>query len=94
MKNNNNSKIISFNCKGLKRSLDCVRSLCGKADIVALQETWLLPHDIPLLGTVGDDYAYAGKSAVDTSAGVLRGRPYGGHFMAKKCILIRNYAGL
>ncbi|XP_059047371.1 uncharacterized protein LOC131842822 [Achroia grisella] len=69
---------MSFNCKGLKRSLEGVRSLCNRGDIVALQETWLLPHDIPLLGTISDDFSYTGKSAVDTSVGILRGRPYGG----------------
>lgn len=69
---------ISFNCKGFKRSIDGVRDLCSTADIVALQETWLLPHDVPLLGTTHPDFAYYGKSAVDTSAGILRGRPYGG----------------
>lgn len=45
---------------------------------MALQETWLLPHDVSILGTIDQDFAYTGKSAVDTSAGMLRGRPYGG----------------
>ncbi|XP_053618243.1 uncharacterized protein LOC128679811, partial [Plodia interpunctella] len=72
------TKMISFNCKNVVRSVDCVRSLCQKADIVALQETWLLPHDIQFLGSIDDNFAFTGNSAVDTSAGVLRGRPYGG----------------
>lgn len=45
---------------------------------MCLQETWLLNHDVPLLGTVSSEFEYTGKSAVDTSAGILRGRPYGG----------------
>ncbi|KOB66381.1 reverse transcriptase, partial [Operophtera brumata] len=73
-----NSTFVSFNCKSVKRNIDFVRTLCQSADIVALQETWLLPHDISLLGTIDQDFAYTGKSAVDTSAGMLRGRPYGG----------------
>ncbi|XP_061729061.1 uncharacterized protein LOC133533986 [Cydia pomonella] len=72
------AKLISYNCKSLKRSIDGVRTLCGEADIVALQEHWLLSHEIPLLGTVSDDFSYTGCSAVDTEAGVLVGRPYGG----------------
>lgn len=72
------NKFITFNCRSLIRSIDCIRSLCKTADILALQETCLLPHDIPLLGTVDRDFDFIGKSAVDTSAGVLRGRPYGG----------------
>ncbi|KAF9806914.1 hypothetical protein SFRURICE_000977 [Spodoptera frugiperda] len=37
------------------------------ADIVALQETWLMPHDLPLLGTIDPDFGHTGTSAVDTS---------------------------
>ncbi|RVE40308.1 hypothetical protein evm_015042 [Chilo suppressalis] len=64
--------------EGALRSMDCIRRLCQTADVIALQETWLLPHDIPSLGDINQDFAYTGKSAVDTSKGILRGRPYGG----------------
>jgi exonuclease III len=73
-----NCTFISFNCKGFSGAVGCVRDLCKSADIIALQETWLLQHDIPLLGTIDSDFAYTGKTAVDLSSGVLRGRPYGG----------------
>lgn len=76
--NVNPNRIISFNCKNVIRSVERVRKLCRSADIVALQETWLLSHDLPFLGSVDDAFAYTGKSAVDTSEGVLIGRPYGG----------------
>lgn len=72
------SKIVSYNCKSLKRSIEGVRELCQSADVLALQETWLLPHDLPLLNTVDDSFGCTGTSAVDTSAGLLSGRPYGG----------------
>lgn len=72
------TKLVSFNCKCVRRSIECIRRLCCTADIIALQETWLLPHDIPFLGTINDSFSFTGKSAVDTSAGILRGRPYGG----------------
>lgn len=71
-------KLSSFNCKNLRTSIECVRKLCGFSDVVALQETWLLPHCIPLLGTISQDFEYTGKSSVDTSTGLLVGRPYGG----------------
>lgn len=71
-------KLITFNCKSVKRSATCIRQLCDSADIIALQETWLLPHDISFLGTIHENYEYTGKSAVDTSKELLRGRPYGG----------------
>lgn len=70
--------IVSFNCRAFKSSLSDIRALCRQASVIALQEHCLLPHDLPLLNTVDDDFSCTGTSAVDTSAGVLRGRPYGG----------------
>lgn len=83
MANNNvdlvhNTVLVTFNCKSLKRSINGVRQLCKDADIIALQETWLLPHDLSLLATIDDEFGYTGTSAVDTSKGMLIGRPYGG----------------
>lgn len=52
--------------------------LSRKADLIALQETWMLESEIPELGSVNSDYSYCGKSAVDISSGILRGRKYGG----------------
>lgn len=72
------TKLVTFNCKNVIRSVDCVRRLCGLADVIALQETWLMPHDLSFLGSIDNNFAYTGTSAVDTSAEVLRGRPYGG----------------
>lgn len=77
-KANNKAKFVTFNCRSLVRSMDCIRTLCKSSHLIALQETCLLPHDIPLLGAVDRDFEYIGKSAVDVSAGVLRGRPFGG----------------
>lgn len=75
---NNLSSFVSFNCKSLLRSLDYVKTLCRRSDVIALQETWLFPHDLPILGSIDDNFGSTGKSAIDTSAGVVRGRPYGG----------------
>ncbi|XP_059058845.1 uncharacterized protein LOC131852221 [Achroia grisella] len=61
--------------------------LKGKAEILpnctfkAADETWLLPHELAVLGTVDNNFGYFGKSAVDMSQiikGILRGRPFGG----------------
>lgn len=41
--------ITSFNCKNAKTSVDELRSLCDKSDIVFLQETWLARDEITLL---------------------------------------------
>lgn len=73
-----NLNLVSFNCKSVKRSIGDIRDLCVNFDVVALQETWLLPHDLPLLASISTDFEFTGKSAVDTSAGLLVGRPHGG----------------
>lgn len=70
--------ISTFNCKGVNRSADCVRTLCKSADIIALQETWIWPHDVGFLGNLDDNFEYNGKSAIDTSVKVITGRLYGG----------------
>ncbi|XP_063365982.1 uncharacterized protein LOC134654471 [Cydia amplana] len=71
-------RLLSFNCKSIKRSVDFIKACCETCDIIALQETWLLPHDLPYLGSIHEGFGHAGTSAVDTAAGILRGRPHGG----------------
>lgn len=71
-------KLVSFNCQSVRRSVDQIRELCNDCTVVALQETWLMPNDIVFLDRIHDNYSSVGTSAVDTSQGVLRGRPYGG----------------
>ncbi|KOB76659.1 reverse transcriptase [Operophtera brumata] len=73
-----NITIISFNCKGLKRSVDQIREICKCADIIALQETWLWPHDLDFVSQIDPDFDSIAKSSMDTSVGVIRGRPHGG----------------
>nr|XP_034832841.1 uncharacterized protein LOC117989585 [Maniola hyperantus] len=72
------NKIISYNCKNVKTSVHEIRQLCHEVDIIALQETWLMPYDISFLGQIHDDFEFHGKSAVDITSGILRGRPHGG----------------
>jgi exonuclease III len=70
--------LCSFNCKNVKRSIQCIRDLCRRSDIVAIQESWLMPDDVTFLNTIDDNFCSTGTSAVDTTTGMLRGRPYGG----------------
>lgn len=72
------SNFISYNCKNVKTSVHEIKMLCDQADIVCLQETWLLPYEISFLGEIHDEFGFTGSSAVDLSSGILRGRPYGG----------------
>lgn len=66
---------MTFNCKNV--TVDCVRKLSRVADVIALQEIWLLPHDLVYLGSIDDSFALMATSAVDAYVGILRGRPYG-----------------
>ncbi|XP_049866364.1 uncharacterized protein LOC126372623 [Pectinophora gossypiella] len=74
----NTIKMITFNCQNIKTSMQHVRDLCGVADVVAVQETWLMPHDLGLVDTIDINFGSVSRSAMDTSKGVIRGRPYGG----------------
>lgn len=80
-------RLASFNCKNVKRSIEDVRSLCRACDVICLQETWLLPHDIPFISTIDSSFGYTATSAVDTSAGIVKGRGHGG-----VCVLYRYSA--
>ncbi|XP_073953681.1 uncharacterized protein [Choristoneura fumiferana] len=73
-----NTTLISYNCKNIRRCIDGVKQLCSDGDVIALQETWLMPHDLSFLDTVHEEFGSTGTSAVDTAAGILRGRPHGG----------------
>ncbi|XP_063635034.1 uncharacterized protein LOC134805719 [Cydia splendana] len=84
----------SFNCKSVKRSVDGIRELCRTCDLIALQETWILPDDLPYLSTIDDGFGYTGTSAVDTSVGILRGRPFGGVALLWKTSVFRNVSSV
>lgn len=46
--------------------------------MLCLQETWLSDQELPYLANVHPDFYGRGVSAMDSSAGMLVGRPYGG----------------
>ena len=70
-------KIVSYNCRSVKRSWQDVAFLCRNYDIICLQEHWLLPHDLNLLNSVHKDFNAMGYSAVDIVNDILIDRPYG-----------------
>ena len=76
--NNDCLRLCSFNCRSIKSSITEINHLCDMHDIVFLQEHWLLPHELNLLANLHDDFFGVGFSAVDTSIGMLVGRPFGG----------------
>ena len=70
-------RIVSFNCSGVKRNLGFIQMLCMRSDIVLLQETWLMPHELGLFDSIDGDFCSFSQSSVDDSS-LLVGRPYGG----------------
>ena len=71
-------RITTFNCNGLKSSIQFVQTLCDNYDILFLQETWLLDTELYLLKQIHKEFDGFGISSVDTDHGILTGRPYGG----------------
>ena len=73
----NNLRFLSFNCNGALSKLPIISELCNKTDVLFLQETWIMPHDLGIFDTVNPDFFSYSISSVDVSE-VLTGRPYGG----------------
>ena len=67
----------SFNCNELGSSREYVAELVKYYDLVALQETWLVPFDLAVLSTLGIDMNYFSLSYIDVTNGIKTGRPYG-----------------
>ena len=71
-------KVVTYNCQGLKNSLQDISELCQQYDFIFLQETWLFNYELHILSTISHDFERFGISSIDTSMGIVRGRPYGG----------------
>ena len=66
----------TFNGRSVKSSIDEIRNLCQIGDIIFLQEHWLFTHELNILSEI-NAFLADGQSSVDSSAGLLVGRPYG-----------------
>ena len=53
-----------------------LRALCGKCDLLLLQEIWIVDQEIPILAGIHKDFYIRGISSIDTSSGIHQGRPY------------------
>ena len=74
-----NSRILSFNCEGVKNCMSYLSNLLKdtNCDILCLQETWTLDNTIDILGSIYIKYNFTGISGVSNDH-ILRGRPSGG----------------
>ena len=76
--NSKSLRLCSFNCRSVKSSVNEIRALFSRFDIVYLREHWLLPSEINFLSGISDDFLALGQSALNVHKSVLVGRPYGG----------------
>ena len=66
-----NLRITSLNCYGIKTSLYQVYELCEKSDIVFLQETLLFTHELSILSTLHTDFEGMGVLVLLTALPAL-----------------------
>ena len=75
-------QVLSFNLHGFNQGSSTVRDLLltNTPYIFCLHEHWLTPGNLNKLDNLSDNYIAVGSSAmrVAVSAGIMRGRPYGG----------------
>ena len=69
--------MLTFNCYGLKSSLDYVKELMKTNDIIFVNEHWLLDSEILVIKEILSDFYVFMKLSMSCEANVC-GRPYGG----------------
>ena len=75
---NKKLRIITYNCRFVKNSINDVKALCLQNNIIFLQEHWLLSFELTFLSSIYDGFGFIGASSVDTSFDIHVGHPYGG----------------
>ena len=77
--------VSCFNCQAYKSSTEYISALFNEVDILALQETWLMPNELHLPSVLHDNLDSYSISSMDISEGLIVGRPFGGlSFIWKK----------
>ena len=61
-----------------KYNTEYIFALFNEVEILALQETWLMPNEFHLLSVLHDNLDSYSLSAMDISEGLIVGRPFGG----------------
>jgi len=71
----NSLRLCTFNCRSLK-IVNEIKQLCATHDAIFLQENWLLRSEA--LSSIPLVIYLRNFQAMDTSAGIIVGRPFGG----------------
>ena len=70
--------IASYNSRGFNLSKQqYTKELLSKCSVLFLQEHWLADSQLPILGSINDDFLFTGVSGFGNT-NILSGRPYGG----------------
>ena len=69
--------VLTFNCYGLKSSLNYVKELMNTNDVIFLNEHWLMDSDILVIKAILSEYDVYMKSSMDCESNAC-GRPFGG----------------
>ena len=73
-----NLTVMSFNSRGFGADRrEYVKTLLSQCSVLFLQEHWLSDGQLPLLGSLNNNFVYAGVSGFGNDE-ILQGRPYGG----------------
>ena len=71
-------RITTFNCRGLKNSLDDIVDMREISDILLLQEIWLCDSELDTFYDIHAEFYGKGISPVNTESNLLTGRPHAG----------------
>ena len=69
--------VLTFNCYGLKSSLNYAKELMNTNDVIFLNEHWLMDSDILVIKAILSEYDVYIKSSMDGESNAC-GRPFGG----------------
>ena len=75
---NQNLKVVTFNCRSVIKSWPDVQLSCRKNDVVHLQETWLTKQNLSILASISSEHFAFAYSPVSNDSGIRLGRSKGG----------------
>ena len=71
-------KMGSYNCRGFNVSkIPAIKELLNDCDILLIQETWLLPHELKVFSKYFIGYNWCGVSGMNREF-LYHGQPFGG----------------
>ena len=75
----NHLKVVCYNMHGFVNGYSTLSDLCGKFDIIGVEEHWLAPYNLNDIQNFHPDFECFCWSAMSDKikSGLLKGRPFG-----------------